>query len=161
MKKHMLFTLLVVLPFPMIARAGTVCPWINKATVSGLLDSMVSLEMQSADGNGSTCFFQSRNQSSPLSLQVVVRNRDAGHEIVGYESQCGSYREPLRNIANDTVLCDIEAHSLRGVQVTGRVRNKIFAVRLESSRRENAGMTEKMLREKAKTAAEQVAGNLF
>lgn len=162
MKKHMPFALLLaILPLSMTARGETVCPWINKATVSGLLDSTVSLEIQSAGGNGNVCFFRSQSRSSLPSLQVVVRNREGGHETMGYESQCNSYREPLNGIGNDAVLCDIEDHSLQRVQVTGRVRDRIFAVRLENSGRGNAGMTEKMLREKAKIAAEQVAGNLF
>lgn len=159
--KYILLALLLGLFFlPRATWGETACPWINNATASDILGDTVSLAVQSADGSTGTCAFQSSGHNAPRTLQIVVRNMEDGHETMGEESQCTANRESVKGIGNDAMLCDISTATLQQAQVTGRVRNRLFAIRVESSGK-GQPTTEKMLRDKATFAAEQVSGNLF
>jgi len=72
-------------------------------------------------------------------------------EYTAHAAQCGSDPVALKAIGNEAVACTDE----HGAKVVSRVRNKIFTIIVASS---DPPAT---LREKARSVAEQVAGNLF
>jgi hypothetical protein len=152
----MLSALLLI---PGICKAETACPWINTATAAGILEGPVNLETQNTEGNGNICEFTYHDGTMMHSLRIAVHDiQDRKKDMMTNEAQCRSRIVPLKGIGNDAMLCSVDVHSSRGEQVVGWVRNRIFIVRIDAN---DASMTRKVLQEKARMAAEQVAGNLF
>jgi len=101
------------------------------------------------DGGRST----GRRSAREVILRIEVNEASAPHE------SCGSDAETLKAIGNQAMGCRYEGKpGWSGEQVTGRVRDQAFLVRIVSNDR---SATAKTLREKARKVAEQVAGILF
>jgi hypothetical protein len=81
-------------------------------------------------------------------------------EFASRAGQCGSDPAPVQAIGNEAVLCspDEGKSGKRAAQLVGRVRNRIFIVLLSTT---DSSTALSVLREKARTVGEQVAGNLF
>jgi hypothetical protein len=135
---------ILALAFCLPALAEDRCTWLNAATAAGVLGG----EVQMTVTEGSCEFVRQEN-----SLRIEVRPTNAPH------AQCVSPAEPLKAIGNEAQACAY--HGKPGwvaEQVVGRVRDQAFLVRI-STRDQSAAP--KVLREKARKIAEQVAGILF
>ena len=142
--------------------AETHCPWLNEATAAGILNGPVTLEMKKSAETGEVCTFQYLRGTATWSLQIVVR--DSGHSREGakrYESHCISSLVPLRGIGNEAASCAIDTRNYRGEQVIGRVRDLLFIVGIRAGRGHTPPVKSEILREKAESVSESVAGNLF
>jgi hypothetical protein len=106
------------------------------------------------------CTFARRASAISSEMRIEVRTMYRSHmEFTSRLASCGSDKVSLRAIGNEAVACDTgrEAGG-RSEQVVGRVRDRVFLVRVTSN---DTATDRAALRESAKTAAEIVAGNLF
>jgi hypothetical protein len=125
------------------SRAEQPCPWLNAATAAGVLGGDVTSRV-----NSGLCLFI--HNSSQLRIEVRTANPP-------YKVECGPNQVMVNAIGNEAVACSL--HGNNGIlveQVSARVRDRIFLVRLTSNE-----LSRDALREKARLVAEQVAGNLF
>jgi hypothetical protein len=129
-----------------ICRAEEACPWINAATAAGVLGGEVTSHY-----DGSTCLFANTSSHSQLLIKVQTVS-------LPYKLNCEPNPTPLKAIGNEAVACSNEgSNNVQKIeQVAGRVRNSAFLIKLLSNDIPRAA-----LREKARSMAEQVAGNLF
>jgi hypothetical protein len=124
------------------------CPWLNVATASGFLGGALHMTLTSA-----SCEFVRQDGGHEMTLRIEVGSMSAPH------AQCGSGAEPLKAIGNEALACTYEGKAgWIAEQVTGRVRDQAFLVRISSNDRSTAPKT---IREKVRKVAEQVAGILF
>lgn len=124
-------------------RAQQSCPWLNAATAAGVLGGHVKFQP-----SGDSCTF-TRNASQ---LRIEVQTVALPHKL-----DCGPNPTPLKAIGNEALACSLPANNGRlAEEVSGRVRDRIFFVRLTSN-----DLSRDALREKTRLAAEQVAGILF
>jgi hypothetical protein len=136
--------LILPLTFCLPVLAEDRCTWLNAATAAGVLGGAVQMTVTSA-----SCEFV--RQETSLRIEVAAAN--APHV------QCGSGAEQLKAIGNEAQACAYEGKpGWIAEQVVGRVRDQAFLVRI-STRDQSAAP--KLLREKARKIAEQVAGILF
>jgi hypothetical protein len=157
---------LVLLCVPSRNEAKDSCPWINEATASGALDGAVTATVthpdMSKDPDVATCVFLHQNGSSGIELRIEVETLTGGpSSYAAYAERCGPDGVALRAIGNEAVLCshaDKNRKKWISEQVVGRVREHAFTVRFSSS---EASADRKVLREKARKMAEQIAGYLF
>ena len=100
-----------------------------------------------------SCEFVRQSDGHEAALRIEVAAARGPH------AQCGSGAEPLKAIGNEAVACGYKGKpGWTAEQVVGRVRDQAFLVRVSSDDRPAAV---KVLREKARDIAEQVAGVLF
>jgi hypothetical protein len=133
---------------PVMAAAPERCPWLNAATAGGILGGPVRVEITPA-----SCEFTRESGSREMVLRIEVAPTSAPH------ATCGAGAESLKAIGNEAHACAFSAKpGWLAEQVTGRVRDQAFLVRLSTN---DASTAPKTLREKACNIAEQVAGILF
>jgi len=124
------------------------CIWLNAATAGGALGGTVH-----ATVSPTSCEFIRQSGGHDFALRIEVTAISAPH------AQCGQPAEQLKAIGNEALACVYEGkEGWIGEQVTGRVRDQAFLVRISTNDRTAAPKT---LREKARNIAEQVAGFLF
>jgi hypothetical protein len=100
-----------------------------------------------------SCEFVRQDGGHEMALRIEVTSTSAPH------AQCGSGAEPLKAIGNEALACAYEGKAgWIAEQITGRVRDQAFLVRISSNDRSTAPKT---IREKVHKVAEQVAGILF
>ena len=133
---------LILLAIP--ALAADQCPWLNSATAVGILGGQVQTAV-----TPTACEF-----TRPAAvLRIEVTSAAVPH------TQCPRKSESLKAIGNEANACAYEGKpGWLGEQVTGRVRDQAFLVRVSTS---DPHAAPKTLREKARNIAEQVAGFLF
>lgn len=113
------------------------CAWMNDATAAGILGG---------ETTQSGCVFS--HASDQLRIEVFA----PAQPFRSYVNRCKSRPETLKAIGNEAVLCDGTGSEQLAI---GRVRDQVFVLELK------AGLAKTALREKLKSAAEIVAGNLF
>ena len=130
------------------AEEKAACPWINLATVSGILGGPAEMTVANSDA----CEFVRR--PSPLyTLQIRIGSR------IAEAGKCSSPPTPQKAIGNEATACAEQGkEGQRGERISGRVRDQHFLVRISTNDR---SATDALLLEKASQAAEQVVGNLF
>jgi hypothetical protein len=138
------------------------CPWLNAATAAGFLQGPVVTTLMHTTRNKDdvTCKFVRRNGHIVSGLQIKVETmKDSAHEFGAYTAQCGSDTAPLRAIGNEALVCSLhEKKSHISEEVVGRVRDRVFIVRMSSN---DHSTSQGALREAARGISEQVAGILF
>ncbi len=135
---------LFAIAFCLPALAEDRCPWLNAPTAAGLLGG----EVHTTVTQGSCEFV---HQETSLRIEVAATN--APH------AQCGSLAEQLKAIGNEAQACAYRGKpGWIAEQVVGRVRDQVFLVRISTK---DQSAAPKILREKARKVAEQVAGILF
>ena len=143
-----------------LCRAETGCPWLNRATAAGVLRGPVSLEVSNGAEAGGVCIF--RRQETASSLKIVVHGAAAAAgSALPFRSQCTSSIASLRGIGNEAVLCAVGSRKVRGEQVIGRVRDRLFVVDLRMKREAGQPPGRESLQGEAERISEQVAGALF
>lgn len=136
--------LAVAILLPALATAEDRCTWLNAATAAGVIGAPVQMTITPG-----ACEFV--HQEAALRIEVAATN--APH------AQCESGAEPLKAIGNQAQACAYRGKSgWIAEQVVGRVRDQAFLVRISTK---DQSASPKMLREKVRRVAEQVAGILF
>jgi hypothetical protein len=136
--------LILAIAFSLTAAAEDRCAWLNAATAAGVLGGEVHMTVS----QGSCEFVR---QETSLRIEVGATNTP--------HAQCGSPAEQLRAIGNEAQACAYqEKPGWIAEQIVGRVRDQAFLVRISSK---DQSAAPKILREKARKVAEQVAGILF
>ncbi len=145
--------LLVVLLAPALTRAAETCPWINAATAEGILDAPAELIITHASPS-TTCTFSGQSKTAKLSMQIeVVDGAQAA------SPKCSSAAITLQTIGNEAQACSVTSASNQLIEaVFGRVRDQHFRIEVIT---DDQHFSRDKLREKARTAALHVAGNLF
>jgi hypothetical protein len=182
--------LLVMCSFSLLSYGEQSCLWLNVATAGGILGGPVTLSVShpnpgpgamqpanatsaygptSANPSGasyasntvddSDCAF-ARQPPKAGGMHISVRTvTDPQKAFAAYSAQCGARGLPLQAIGNEAMVCDVQGKNSRlSEQVVGRIRDRVFLMNLTSG---DPSVTPGDLREKARAAAEIVAGNLF
>ena len=133
---------------PLIAGADQACVWMNAATAAGILDGAVEMTI----AYPMTCEF-ARQKSPEYSLNIEVGTR------ISLRDKCISNPKLLKGIGNEATECAQEGRDGQRIErLAGRVRDQHFVIRVSTH---DPSATQASLLEKARRAAEQVAGNLF
>lgn len=146
-----------------VCHAEDVCPWMNRATASGVLDGEAGPAEVGAVADVSSCDFRYLKDGETLVLSIrVAQMKDRGKEFPAFTSECGEDKTILRAIGNEAAMCPFYgAGNTRGERVVGRVRLRAFVVTLSTNAHGGKAMPREILREKVKLVAEQLAGALF
>lgn len=137
-----------------VTQAAETCPWLNAATAGGFLGGAVTATVthENANRDDAACAFT----GAISEMRIAVETMDPPHsEYMKQAEQCGADTTPLKAIGNEAVVCSPNA---RAARVVGRVRNRIFNILITTT---DSSTPSDLLREKARAAAEQVAGILF
>jgi hypothetical protein len=148
---------------PSMCHGQAKCPWIDEATVRGILGGAVTAKVSTKDAGYQVCEFsrQEGEVRRQLSVLVIVMT-DIPKQFSTYVTQCESKATPLRTIGDEAIMCSIQTHTnLYAEKVVGRVRDWAFNVTVASSVQDDPSMTQETRREKVRLAAEQVAGDLL
>jgi hypothetical protein len=148
---------------PAVCHGQTKCPWMNEATARGILGGAVTATATISDQGAGVCKFSRQQGSQAYELRISVEiMTDIPKQFPTYLTQCPPRSSPLRAIGNEAVTCSAESKAEPYAElVVSRVRNQAFVVSVSSTVLDDASMTQKMRRDKANLAAEQVAGILF
>jgi hypothetical protein len=140
------------------------CPWINEATASGLLggDAVGDFAEASA-GQPAVCTITQTGAGFTRTLRITVEVTPDTHARWESAAQaCGKNAAPLLAIGNEASMCALDnRNSGLAELVVGRVRDQLFTITLSTTLKDDLILTRMALKEKAYTASEQVAGNLF
>lgn len=153
--------LLVALALPVISSAEEACPWMNAATAGGLLDGAVTLKVThpGKDKDDVNCEFTRQGGSLTYSLRIEVQTMSAPREYFPkYAAQCRARGTPLNAIGNEAFACGRARRGQISEEVVSRVRDRAFRILIATN---DPAAAQGAFREKAASAAEQVAGNLF
>jgi hypothetical protein len=154
----------VVLVFAARGQAKNNCPWMNEATSSGLLGGDAVGEFTDvAPGKPASCLFTQAGPNFTRTLRITVEVTPDTHMHFETAAQaCTKTASPLEAIGNEASMCTLESRNSGLTQlVVGRVRDQLFTITFSTTLKEDPILTRMSLKEKAYTAAEQVAGNLF
>ncbi len=158
MRRLVCFVLLVA---PVCQASGS-CPWLNSATAGGVLGGTVSGAVTHRATNKAdvNCEFARQEGAATYVMNIdVVTMNNVEVDFAAFVAQCGKHSSPLRGIGNVAVACSYKNHHWkRSEQVISRVRERALLVRVSTT---DKAATAAVLREEARSTAEQVAGNLF
>ena len=106
-----------------------------------------------AELTSGSCEFTRESGAQRTALRIEVAPAGSAHP------HCGPGSDALRAIGNEAMACKYSGQAgWIAEQVTGRVRDQAFLVRVSSN---DPAAARQSLREKARSIAEQVAGILF
>lgn len=156
--------LLVVLCLAVNAQAKNNCPWINEATASGLLGGdAVGDFTESANSQPAVCTITQTGPNFTRTMRITVDVVPDTHARWQSALQaCGKTAAPLQAIGNEASMCAVDTRNAGlGELVVGRVRDQLFTITITTTLKDDLILTRMSLKERAYTASEQVAGNLF
>ena len=155
---------LAVLCFAANCQAKNDCPWLNEATVGGLLGGDAVGEFAAASaGQPAVCTFTQTAASFTRTLRITVEQTPDTHMRLESAAQaCGKDAVSLRAIGNEASMCTLENRNTGLSElVVGRVRDQLFTITVATTLKNDPILTRETIKDKANTVAEQVAGNLF
>ena len=149
---------------PGLARAVNNCPWINEATVSGLLQGEAAgAFVEGSAGQPSTCSFVHKTASGTRMLTIDVQTMQGAHARVDSLAKgCAQPPEILPAIGNEAFICAPE-HGKDSLteRVVGRVRDQVFTIVISTAGKADAMLSADGLKSRISIVSEQVSGNLF
>lgn len=155
---------LCIFGLPGLAHASNNCPWINEATVSGLLDGeVVGAFNQGSAGQPAICNFVLKGAGGVRMLTISVETiQDAHARVMSMAKGCKEPQEVLPAIGNEAYVCTTE-HGKEAVaeRVMGRVRDQVFTISISTTGKRDLILSPQDLKSRISTASEQVSGNLF
>ncbi|MGA7926051.1 MAG: hypothetical protein WCA20_08650 [Candidatus Sulfotelmatobacter sp.] len=148
---------------PAVCHAQAMCPWINVATVRGIVGGAVTATVKISEHGFGICNFSGQQRAAVHELRISVNfMTDVPKQFPIYLAQCPPKSTPLPAIGNEAVMCSIQGKGEEYAEiVVGRVRDRAFVVSVSSSIQNDPSMTQETRRERASLVAEQVAGILF
>jgi hypothetical protein len=162
--RQILLAAACLLGFSIAAHAGNNCPWINEATVSGLLEGNAIGDFNQGSANEpATCTFVSKTSGGSRTLSIHVETTpDAAIRVSSMAKLCGQPAEAIASIGNEAFICTTERNREAVVQsVIGRVRDQVFSISISTSVKGESVVWMADLRTRISIASEQVSGNLF
>jgi translation initiation factor IF-1 len=157
------FFFFVTFLLPALGHAQESCPWLNPATASGALDGFAELAVTHPNANHKgdvTCDFTKQQGSITRELRIEVQTiTKAGNEYAVALEPCKTTPTVLKAVGNEAMTCSLDGDKQRAEQVVGRMRDRVFIVRIKTN--DTSWAPPELLREKARNVAELVAGNLF
>lgn len=144
--------------------AANNCPWINEATASGLLGGdAVGAFTEASAGQPAVCTITQTGSGFTRTLRIAVEVTPDTHARVETALQaCGKNAAPIQAIGNEASMCLLDNRNASLLElVVGRVRDQLFTITIGTTLKDDLILTRMTLKEKAYTASEQVAGNLF
>jgi|HubBroStandDraft_6_1064221.scaffolds.fasta_scaffold769738_2 hypothetical protein len=155
---------LCIFGLPNTARASNNCPWINEATVSGLLDGpAVGAFNQGSLGQSATCNFVFKTADGVRTFTISVETtQDAHARVMSIAKGCKQPQEVLQAIGNEAYVCTTE-HSKGTIaeRVVGRVRDQVFTILISTTGKGDLILSAQDLKSRISLASEEVSGNLF
>ena len=155
---------LCIFCFPRFAHASNNCPWINEATVSGLLDGRATGTFdQGSAGQPATCNFVFKKAGGVRMFTISVETvQDAHARLMSMTKGCKEPQEVLPAIGNEAYVCTTE-HGKEAVaeRVVGRVRDQLFTILISTAGMGDLILSTQDLKSRISIASEQVSGNLF
>jgi hypothetical protein len=155
---------LCIFGIPGSAHASNNCPWINEATVSGLLDGpAVGAFNQGSVGQPATCNFVFKTASGSRFFTINVETvQDAHARMMSLAKGCKEPQEVLPSIGNEAYICTTE-HDKEAVaeRVVGRVRDQVFTILISTAGKGDLLLSTQDLKSRISVASEQVSGNLY
>jgi len=162
MSRLFLFGVALALFTPMHGSAQNSCPWINAATVAGVLEAKVQTSVEEMPTKGMKCSFKGLEPSSGRSLVVEVRGiTDRDKSFTEAETHCASAATPVRGLGNEAFECGVDGDGAHGMMMVGRVRDTLFVVTVMMPVHHEQGTAGATLEDKLTIATGQVVGNLF
>ena len=121
------------------------------------------MQVKLQDRHNGICDFARQQGPLVVELRIAVNAlNDIPKQFPTFLAQCPPKSASLPAIGNEAVSCGARDKDNRYVEkVVSRVRDQAFVVSVYASAPDDPAMTQKMLRQKAQLAAEQVAGILF
>jgi hypothetical protein len=159
-----LMVAICIFALPGSAHAANNCPWINEATVSGLLDGQaVGSFTQGPAGQPATCSFVFKEAGGARTVDITVETvQDAHARVMSMTKGCKQPREVLPAIGNEAYVCATEhGKDAMAERVVGRVRDQFFTISFSTTGKGNLILSPQDLRTRISTVSEQVSGNLF
>jgi len=156
--------LFVLLGVAVNCHAKNNCPWINEATASGLLGGdAVGDFTEPSTGQPAVCTIIQTGTGFTRTLRITVEVTPDTHARWQSAAQvCGKNAASLQAIGNESAMCAVDNHGPGLAElVVGRVRDQLFTITISTTLKDDLILTRTSLKEKAYTASEQVAGNLF
>jgi hypothetical protein len=159
-KVAFLTTMLVLAPS--LCRGQSKCPWIDEATVHRILGAAVTVNINFKNADYRVCEFSRQEGQVRRQLSVVISvMTDIPKQFSTYVKQCGPEAKPLPAIGDEAIFCSVQTHAnLYTERVIGRVGNRAFNVSVGSSVKDDPSMSQKIRREDAQFAAEQIVRKL-
>jgi hypothetical protein len=155
---------LCIFGHPNTAHAGNNCPWINEATVSGLLDGpAVGAYNQGSVGQSATCNFVFKTADGSRTFTITVDTaQDAHARVMSMAKGCKQPQEVLPAIGNEAYVCTTE-HTKDAIaeRVVGRVRDQVFSILISTTGKADLILSTQDLKSRISLASEEVSGNLF
>jgi hypothetical protein len=155
---------LCIFGLPNSAHASNNCPWINEATVSGLLDGpAVGAFNQGSLGQSATCNFVFKTAGGARTFTISVETvQDAHARVMSMAKGCKQPQEVLPAIGNEAYICATE-HSKDAIaeRVVGRVRDQVFTILISTTGKGDLILSAQDLKSRISLASEEVSGNLF
>jgi hypothetical protein len=133
----------------------------NAKSSAGPMNANPGAANYSKDGiDDADCVFARRAGTTLTEMRIEVRTmNDSRNELTAHLAHCGALPVPLKAIGTEALACSLDGKAEQHAeQVVGRVRDRVFLVRLSTN---DASIGQAVLREKTRKTAEQVAGNLF
>jgi hypothetical protein len=154
----------VLLGLTVSCQAKNNCPWINETTASGLLGGdAVGDFTEASTGQPAVCTITQTGAGFTRTLRITVEiTPDTHARLLSATQACGKNAAPIQAIGNEASICAIDnRNAALGELVVGRVRDQLFTITFSTTLKDDPILTRMTLKDKAYTAAEQVAGNLF
>lgn len=155
---------LCMFAIPNSAHASNDCPWINEATVSGLLEGpAVGVFNQGSTGQPATCNFVFKSTGGSRTFTITVETLQESHaRVISLAKGCKRPQEVLPAIGNEAYVCTTE-HGKEAVaeRVVGRVRDQVFTILISTTGKRDLILSPQDLKSRISIASEQVSGNLF
>jgi len=120
----------------------------------------MTVTRRDSNKDDANCDFVRKQGAVMYVLRIEVQTMgEAVKEFASYRAQCGSDTTSLKAIGNEAVACSLDdKNGNRSALVVSLVRDRAFVIRVITT---DSAMAAASLSEKARSMAEQVAGNLF
>jgi hypothetical protein len=136
------------------SRAETNCPWLTQGSAAKVMGGDSSALVSLANEKEGTCTFSHQDGAHTYALEITVSKKEV--------DACPADSAKLTGIGNAAALCRTEHSPVEAVeQVSSRVRDLFFTIRLVAKGPKTNAMPIAVQREAVSQTAEQVAGNLY
>jgi hypothetical protein len=155
---------IVLLGITTACEAKNNCPWINEMTASGLLGGeAVGDFTEASTSQPAVCTITQAGAGFTRTMRITVEvTPDTHARLQSALQMCGKNAAPLQAIGNEALMCALDTRSAGLAElVVGRVRDQLFTITISTTLKDDLILTRMSLKERAYTASEQVAGNLF
>lgn len=151
-----------ILPCAHAQPQSTSCPWITEATAASILaGAPETVDSEASSTAPAACTFRQTTRSGTRTLIITVETTSTAASRFSALTAACQTPTALTGIGNGAVSCPQHRDAASAEKVVGRVRNQVFTILLTTTLKPDPVLTTAELKARARTAAEQVSGNLF